>query len=161
MKKIAVYSTFLLSALLALSLGIWFALKPSALLTVQGEQIHWQSEQGQWKIVNFYAQWCSPCLREIPALNTLATGLPDTIRILGVSYDPATKAQLEAQIATLDIRYDVLIVDENTVFPMPYPAYLPATYIVNPEGEAVASLFGEQSVESLQHALAELGQSAL
>ena len=53
--------------------------------TLTGEPIRWQSEN--WKVVNFFAPWCAPCLREIPALNRLYRSLENDVQVIGVSYD--------------------------------------------------------------------------
>lgn len=45
---------------------------------------HWE---GRWLLINYWAEWCAPCRKEIPELNQIhaeraATG----VAVLGVNY---------------------------------------------------------------------------
>lgn len=39
-------------------------------------------------IINFWATWCSPCLKEIKLLDSIASENPDRLAILSVTYEP-------------------------------------------------------------------------
>lgn len=144
------------AGLFALGIGVWTSNGwKSDAVTLNGEKLSWDSDDGQWKVINFFAPWCSPCLREIPALNILHYKNSSAFRIYGVSYDPADRQQLKALVDELAIQYPVIVLDDSTVLPMPTPPYLPATYIVSPKGKVVQSLFGEQDAQSLQALLDE------
>src|SRR5690606_11211450 len=45
-----------------------------------------QSLQGQWLVINYWAEWCAPCRKEIPELNALPEHI-DGVRVLGVNFD--------------------------------------------------------------------------
>ena len=36
-----------------------------------GTLANWNKYRGQWVLVNYWAEWCKPCLEEIPELNEL------------------------------------------------------------------------------------------
>ena len=55
---------------------------------------------GQWVVINYWAQWCKPCIEEIPYLNTLDRDYAQ-VTVLGVNYDGASGADLEQQRKTL------------------------------------------------------------
>src|SRR5690554_8199665 len=57
-----------------------------------GTQANWDKYRGQWVLVNYWAEWCKPCLEEIPELNELDKA-PD-IAVLGVNFDGVTGAPL-------------------------------------------------------------------
>lgn len=147
-----------LAAFIAVGAGIlcYDMLRPDA-YTLQGDKLSWRNAEGQWRLVNFFAPWCAPCLREIPALNTLNARVTNKVKIYGVSFDPKTASELTTLVDNLDIQFDVIVVDDATVFPMPYPKYLPATYLISPQGKVAASLFGEQTEQTVADALAKQG----
>ena len=37
--------------------------------------------QGRWMVVNYWAEWCAPCLHELPEFNRLAEANPDVLEI--------------------------------------------------------------------------------
>ena len=50
-----------------------------------GVAVDWDSYRGQWVLVNYWAEWCKPCLEEIPELNHLDKS--PGISVLGVNFD--------------------------------------------------------------------------
>ena len=104
--------------------------------------------QGQWVVVNYWAQWCKPCIEEIPELNALDADHAD-IAVLGVNYDGATGEALASQIEALSVAFPTLPSDPAELLGQPRPSVLPTTFILNPEGELLASLIGPQTQETL------------
>jgi len=43
--------------------------------------------KGRWVLINYWAEWCKPCLEEIPELNTFAEAHSEQVSVLGVNYD--------------------------------------------------------------------------
>lgn len=125
--------------------------------TVQGNAYRWQDFKGQWVVVNYFAEWCAPCLREIPELNAFADTAPANVTLLGASYDPLDLAQLQTVIRNHNIGFDVILSTPDTVMPMQKPPYLPSTYVISPSGEVVAHLMGEQTQAELLEKLHALG----
>ncbi|MDE0951538.1 MAG: TlpA disulfide reductase family protein [Halioglobus sp.] len=107
-----------------------------------------ESLRGQWLVVNYWAQWCKPCIEEIPELNALNDRY-DEVTVLGVNYDGASGAELEQQLQTLNIKFFNLASDPSASLGVPRPVVLPSTLIVNPEGELLTTLVGPQTLESL------------
>lgn len=107
-----------------------------------------ESLRGQWLVVNYWAQWCKPCIEEIPELNALNDRY-DEVTVLGVNYDGASGAELEQQLQTLNIKFFNLASDPSASLGVPRPVVLPSTLIVNPNGELLTTLVGPQTLESL------------
>ena len=106
--------------------------------------------RGQWVVINYWAIWCKPCIKEIPELNALDK-LPG-VTVLGVNYDGVAAQEREQQIQQLGIAFDVLATDPATELGINRPAVLPTTLILDPAGELRDTLVGPQTFESLAQA---------
>lgn len=104
--------------------------------------------KGKWLIVNFWAEWCAPCIEEFPELNKLSAEHLD-IEVIGVSFDKYSNTELQALVDKLQIGYPVIASEPMPYLPMARPQSLPANYIVTPQGEVLGPLLGAQSRESL------------
>lgn len=88
---------------------------------------------GQPMIVNFWATWCPPCLKEIPLLMAFADANPD-IQVIGIAVD--RQDDVERFLETRPIDYPVLIGQSAAMnaaesfgvefFGLPFTAYVGA-----------------------------------
>jgi thiol-disulfide isomerase/thioredoxin len=109
---------------------------------------------GQWVVVNFWAEWCSPCREEIPALNQLAReGKASGISVIGVSFDPLDNEELRKIVKSWEFEYDVMATDPVPILPFKLPAQLPTNYLLDPQGRIVQKLVGKQDKSSLEAAI--------
>lgn len=107
--------------------------------------------RGQWVVINYWAQWCKPCIEEIPQLNTLDREYPQ-VTVLGVNYDGAVGEDLEQQRTQLGVTFASLAEDPAEQLGQSRPVVLPTTFIVNPDGEFTAALIGPQTLDTLLEA---------
>ena len=108
--------------------------------------------EGDWLLVNYWAKWCAPCRVEVPELNEMhAAGT----MVLGVNFDGLTGAELNADIADLDIRFPVAVHDPRERWGATRPEVLPTTLVVAPDGSLHAVLVGPQDRESLAEAMSD------
>ncbi|MFV8820061.1 TlpA family protein disulfide reductase [Haliea sp. E17] len=110
-----------------------------------------QDYRGQWVVINYWAQWCKPCIKEIPELNELASHTPG-VAVLGVNFDGARGEELQAQVDALGIAFPLILEDPSGVLGIERPRALPTTVVINPQGEITATLMGPQTLESLRGA---------
>ena len=111
-----------------------------------------EQHRGQWLVINYWAQWCSPCIKEIPELNALDHKY-EQVTVLGVNYDGATGEDLEQQQDKLGLKFASLESDPAAQLGIPRPIVLPTTLILNPAGQLITTLVGPQTLESLEQAL--------
>ena len=107
-------------------------------------------ETANWKIINYWAEWCTPCRQEIPELNRLAVLLSETnITLVGVNYDDLVGDELAEVVSRMNIHFPQLSAQQQVLFNFPTPAALPATYLVSPAGELKLRLIGKQTLENI------------
>jgi thiol-disulfide isomerase/thioredoxin len=77
-----------------------------SLANLAGEQQSIRSWPGKPLLINFWATWCGPCLREIPMLKELQAARPD-LQVVGIAID---KPELVTKFASnMQFNYAILI----------------------------------------------------
>lgn len=109
--------------------------------------------RGQWLVINYWAEWCAPCIEEIPELNALNAAHPD-LTVLGVNYDGASGSALAEQEQRLGVQFMTLAEDPAPLWQQPRPRVLPTTLVIDPRGVLVATLLGPQTRGSILAATA-------
>lgn len=146
--------------------GVWL-LCAGLLLAGCGEP-DWGSDQhgrtvtaaqldGRWLVINYWAEWCGPCRKEVPELNRLADesgGQP--LRVLGVNFDGLQGEELRKSVEALGIRYSSLARDPAPRLGLTPSPVLPVTWLVDPQGRVREQLTGEQTAAGLKAKLAAL-----
>lgn len=113
--------------------------------------------QGKWVFVNYWASWCGPCREEIPQLNAFYNAHKgQNILVVGVNFDHLPASELAQLVKTMGIAYPVLQIDPAAQIGLQGPpAAIPATYVINPQGEMYTSLYGAQTQQSLEAILTD------
>ena len=112
-----------------------------------GTVLDWESLRGHWVLVNYWAEWCKPCLEEIPELNELNRS--GSVVVLGVNFDGVTGQPLIDLGDEMGIEYDMLVNDPGPEFGWQLPVGLPATFVVDPDGDLKEARFGPQTEEDI------------
>ena len=102
----------------------------------------------KWLVLNYWAEWCLPCIKEIPELNQLDREHSDNINVVGVNFDHLSPEALLPLVEKMAIEFDVVINDPADLLKLS-PAQLPTTYIFDHNGQLTAKLVGPQTVEGL------------
>ncbi|WP_152389099.1 TlpA disulfide reductase family protein [Azotobacter salinestris] len=115
-----------------------------------GRPVTAEQLEGQWLVINYWAEWCSPCRREIAQLNTLDKQYRGRgVRVVGVNFDGLQGAELARASEALGIRFGVLAQDPAERLQLPPGEVLPVTYIVDAQGRLRERLLGEQTAAGL------------
>ncbi|MEW9796978.1 TlpA family protein disulfide reductase [Alteromonas sp. CYL-A6] len=129
--------------------------------TVSGKSYTWSDFSGQWVVLNYFAEWCAPCLREMPELSAFAANPPADTTVLAINYDHKTIEELKAMASTYAIGPDIIISGPETRLPVKRPPYLPATFIIGPDGSVADTLMGEVTAAGLRERLTALQSEPL
>ncbi len=122
-----------------------------------GNNVSLSALTGKPLLVNYFAPWCAPCLREMPRLNALAA--EGQIAVVAINYDPTTPAELGQLATRYEIKVPLLIANADASLPFPRPGALPTSYLLDSEGKLKQTLVGEldqQQIEMLRAAASSL-----
>lgn len=62
---------------------------------------------GRPTLVNFWATWCAPCVREMPLLQAFADQYPNRLNVVGIAIDEP--GRVGEFVDRLDIEYPILV----------------------------------------------------
>lgn len=107
--------------------------------TANGVAFNWDSFRGKVVIVDFWATWCGPCIREMPRVKTLHEKLhPKGLEIVGVSLDKDPEA-LAAFLEKNPLPWETLAGDDTQELAGKYAVRaIPTMMLVDREGKIVA-----------------------
>ena len=114
--------------------------------------------RGQVLVLNFWATWCPPCLREIPVFIDLQRRYADRgLQLVGIALDQAEAVR--PFVTEKAVNYPVLTGDEDVVRFMQTLGNtiggLPYTAVIGRDGQLVATHQGEWEAESAETAVAK------
>ena len=121
----------------------------------QGQNTNLDKLNGSWIVINYWADWCAPCIKEIPELVDFANKNKD-IKVFAFNYDQLEIEDLKPIIKKFGVEVPSLISHPRDIWGIETPQILPATYFINEKGLIVASIFKPQTAESLQLVLNEV-----
>ncbi|HEU4853376.1 MAG TPA: TlpA disulfide reductase family protein [Telluria sp.] len=78
-----------------------------ALTDTTGARHSLAAHHGKWVLVNIWATWCSPCVAEMPELDSLARARPDLV-VIGLAADDAGARRVEAFATRLKVSYPIV-----------------------------------------------------
>jgi thiol-disulfide isomerase/thioredoxin len=126
-------------------------------VTVAGADYDLAGHRGKWVVVNFWATWCKPCVKEMPDLSALDT-MREHIEVLGLAYDDSDPQAIRDFLKQHPVSYPVAIVDMNNP-PADFatPVGLPTTYLIAPDGKLAKKFMGPVTAQEIEAAIAKAG----
>jgi peroxiredoxin len=119
------------------------------LTDLEGDSVRLSSYRGRVVFVNFWATWCEPCQRELPAFQSYMAGENGAV-ILAVNAGE-TLDQINTYFEEHDIHDVPTLLDTNLAI---YDLYnidrLPTTYVIDPAGVVRYRHLGEMTTADLQ-----------
>ncbi len=100
--------------------------------------------QGKPVLVNFWATWCAPCIRELPQLQTLSQEYSKSLHIITIAQDrkgfeTITPFIKHHQLEHLDHYWD----KKNREFRKLGMRGLPMSFLIDAQGRLIATIQGE------------------
>ena len=106
--------------------------------------------EGRWLVVNYWADWCPPCIKEMPELTSFYNDNKEEVLVLAFNFDELEGEELEEQIIRFKVNIPSLLTNPGLLFGWEAPASLPATYILDKKGKLRETLIGPQTQEGLE-----------
>lgn len=126
------------------------ALPELRLPDLSGQTVASNAWAGKVVVLNFWASWCQPCLREMPMLDQLQRGVdPGELQVVGIAID--ARQAVERFLTEHQVSYQILLGDTATVALARRlgnrTGGLPFTVVFDPLGRRVFSQTGEITAE--------------
>ncbi len=105
---------------------------------------------GQVSVINLWATWCPPCVKELPSIDRLAKIVSkDQIKIYAVSQDRAGNKIVPAYFQKLNLKNLTIFLDNQASLMAAFRTpVLPTTIIIDKKGMEIARLVGEINWDS-------------
>jgi peroxiredoxin len=118
---------------------------------MQGKTHRLSDYRGKWVLVNFWATWCPPCLKEIPELISLHNAHHDKdLSVIGISMDLDPSKTVADFARAHGISYPVVMGNRKNTAQIGAVDVLPVSYLYNPKGEQVSYQAGEVTRTSVE-----------
>ena len=122
------------------------------LMDTNGKIFTEKNTKGKYLVVNFWASWCTPCLKEIPAFVEFYKENSDHVEILGLDFEPVNLEVIDQFVERFSINYPIILythINDSQYTKFGEIVGMPTTLIYNPEGELLQTFMGEITIEDL------------
>ena len=133
-----------------------YTLDPFTVKDLEGRELSSAAWAGQVAVINFWATWCLPCRREIPALVALQERYKGRAIVVGVIDDNAGDDVIRRFAANLQINYPIVRTSLELTRRFPSVEALPMTVLVDPRGRVSVAYAGEVNAAELEQDLLKL-----
>jgi thiol-disulfide isomerase/thioredoxin len=102
-------------------------------------------------LLNFFATWCQPCIKELPTLSQFSRRHKDKVLLVGAALN-SDFTDVEAAKKRFLINYEILMVNDALASLWQAQA-LPTTYLIDTKGKILWAHSGIATEEDLEKAI--------
>lgn len=123
--------------------------------TLDGKSFDLSAHRGKWVVVNWWATWCVPCIKELPEISAFVTKHEGKVVAIGLAFEDSEKADIVAFLKQRPIAYPVAQVDPvEPLKGFAEPQGLPTTQVIAPDGRVSKSFVGPVTAKDLEAVIA-------
>lgn len=112
--------------------------------------------RGKTVILNFWATWCTPCVKELPYFDQIQRKYGDAVQVVAVHSNLVTE-DVEAYLSKYDYGIQFALDVDDVVIPLYGGSMmLPQTVIVDADGVVTYNAVGSLTLERLEQLLANI-----
>jgi thiol-disulfide isomerase/thioredoxin len=127
--------------------------------TLDGGTFDLSAERGKWVIVNFWATWCSPCIKEMPDISKFVASRGD-VAAIGLAFGGEEIEDVTSFLEEHPVKYPIANVPlESPPKDFGAPKGLPTTFLIAPDGRLAKKFTGPITGRELEKAIAAAGSS--
>jgi len=109
---------------------------PEFVLADLDNKLHRLSEyRGKVVLVNFWASWCVPCIKEMPGMQRIADALRDRPFVILAINIAEPQRRIQKFLKSMDINFKVLLDKDGSTFKAWQGRVLPTSFLLDPEGK--------------------------
>jgi thiol-disulfide isomerase/thioredoxin len=121
---------------------------------LQGKTIRLSDFRGQYVLINFWAVWCYPCIKELPIMQTMYEALQEKdFELLAIHVGPLEIGPLEngdtSYLPTDKFGFKIVIDESMNIRGWDVPV-LPVSYLVDPRGYLIYKALGPREWNSVE-----------
>lgn len=90
--------------------------------------------RGKWLIINFWATWCAPCIKEMPELERFYQENKSSAQVWGVTFEDTDKTKILEYIRRLGVTYPILGYGQDPLTGFGTVRVLPTTFVIDTDG---------------------------
>jgi thiol-disulfide isomerase/thioredoxin len=135
-------------------------LMQAQLKTIDGKSFKLEDYKGKVLLVNLWATWCAPCIKEMPEIQKLSDEMKDNFQAVSITnYDEENlEASVKKFLADKKFTYQQGIADENVMNALVKQSKMdaiPVNFVITKDGKIVKTLVGGKKYEEFKAAVEE------
>jgi len=123
--------------------------------TLDGKPFDLAAQHGKWVVVNYWATWCVPCIKEMPDISAFVKNHKN-VTAIGLAFEDTDAKDIRAFVAKHPVVYPIAqvdVMDPPKAFEA--PKGLPTTYLIAPDGTVAKRFVGPVTEQSLGEAISK------
>jgi thiol-disulfide isomerase/thioredoxin len=121
--------------------------------TIDGKPFDLAAQRGKWVVVNYWATWCVPCIKEMPDISNFVKSHKN-VTAIGLAFEDTDVKEIKTFLSKHEVVYPIAQVDVLAP-PKDFeaPKGLPTTYLIAPDGTIAKRFVGGVTTAKLNEAI--------